>query len=317
MMDWTDRHCRFLLRQLSAHTLLYTEMITTGALLHGDVARHLRFDDAEHPVALQLGGSDPDALARCSALGEQWGYDEINLNCGCPSDRVQEGRFGACLMREPAHVAACVRAMRSACNRPVTVKCRTGIGRGEDFQFLLDFVDRVAEAGARHFIVHARNAWLEGLSPQENRTVPPLRPQWVHELKRLRPELTIVLNGGVRSLEECHAHLGHVDGVMLGREAYENPYLLADVDRLLFGEVGPARARSEVVERLIVYAEREMARGTPLHAMTRHWLGLYRGLPGARSFRRILSEGARRPAAGVQLISDALAAVQGCERTAA
>lgn len=317
MMEWTDRHCRFLLRQLSANTRLYTEMITTGALLHGNPARHLRFDPQEHPVALQLGGSEPKALARCAAMGEQWGYDEINFNCGCPSDRVREARFGACLMLEAKHVAACVEAMQSACKLPVTVKCRTGIGRANDFQFLLDFVDQVSCAGAETFIIHARNAWLEGLSPHENRTVPPLRPQWVYELKRLRPHLTIVLNGGIRTLEECHTHLQHVDGVMLGREAYENPYLLASVDQQFFDVMAPAIPRGEVLERLIVYVERELALGTPLHAMTRHWLGLYRGLPGARAFRRVLSEGARHPSAGVQLIRDALAAVEGCEQAAA
>ncbi|MDR3416564.1 MAG: tRNA dihydrouridine(20/20a) synthase DusA [Nevskia sp.] len=307
MMDWTDRHCRFFLRQLSRHTRLYTEMVNTGAILRGDVDRHLRFHPDEQPLALQLGGSEPEALARSAAAGAQYGYAEINLNCGCPSDRVQEGRFGACLMAEPQRVADAVAAMRAACPVPVTVKCRIGIDDSEDYVFLRRFVDTVAAAGCETFIVHARKAWLSGLSPKENREVPPLRYEQVYRLKQELPRLTVVINGGIRSLEDCALHLQHVDGVMLGREAYENPYLLAEVDGALFGDTHRPPARAEALLRMRPYVEQELAAGTPLGQIARHLLGLYRGQPGGRAFRRHLSEHAHRRGAGWQVIEDALA----------
>ena len=310
MMDWTDRHDRFFLRLLSKHARLYTEMITTGALIHGDRARFLRFDASEHPVALQLGGAEPDALARCAELGAAAGYDEINLNCGCPSDRVQEARFGACLMLEPARVAAGVAAMRRAVGVPVTVKCRIGVDDSEDYGFLKAFVEAVAATGCGTFVVHARKAWLSGLSPKENREIPPLTYETVYRLKQDLPGLRIVINGGIRSLEAAAEHLRHVDGVMLGREAYENPWLLAQVDRALFGSGGAPASRGEALRALLPHVERELAAGTPLSHVTRHVLGLYRGQPGGRAFRRVLTERACRPGAGVEVIEAALAAVE-------
>ena len=307
MMDWTDRHCRYFLRLLSRHTRLYTEMVNTGAILRGDAERHLRFHPGEHALALQLGGSEPQALADSAAIGAQYGYDEINLNCGCPSDRVQEGRFGACLMAEPQRVAAAVAAMRAACNIPVTVKCRIGIDDSEDYVFLRDFVARVAEAGCETFVVHARKAWLSGLSPKENREIPPLRYEQVYRLKQEFPQLTIAINGGIRTLEDCELHLRHVDGVMLGREAYENPYLLAQVDSRLFGDSAAPPSRSEAALALRPYVEQELAAGTPLGQITRHILGLYKGQPGGRAFRRHLSENAHRRNAGWAVVEDALA----------
>jgi tRNA-dihydrouridine synthase A len=288
MMDWSDRHCRFFFRTLAPHAVVYSEMITTGALVHGNVPRHLDFDPAEHPVALQLGGSDAAELAACARLGERWGYDEINLNCGCPSERVQRGAFGACLMAEPELVADCVRAMRGAVAIPVTVKHRLGIDRVEDYGFVRRFVEVLARAGVRTLLVHARNAVLKGLSPKDNREVPPLRYAEVHRLKRELPELEIVVNGGLAAWAPIEAELAHVDGVMLGRAAYHDPGLLAAADARLFGGEPPAVA--EVVRRMHGYAVEQVARGTPLRAIVRHMLGLYQGQPGARAWRRMLSD---------------------------
>jgi tRNA-dihydrouridine synthase A len=289
MMDWSDRHCRFFFRQLSEHAVVYTEMITTGALLHGDVPRHLDFDPAEHPVALQLGGSEPDELAQCAKLGARWGYDEINLNCGCPSERVQRGAFGACLMAEPELVADCMKAMQDAVSIPVTVKHRLGIDRVEDYGFAHRFVETIARrAGCRTFLVHARNAVLKGLSPKDNREVPPLRYDDVHRLKRDFPELEIVANGGLVTPTQAEVELAHVDGVMLGRAAYHDSYVLAELETRLFGGAAPTRA--EVVDRMHRYAVGQVARGTPLRAIARHMLGLFQGRPGARTWRRMLSE---------------------------
>lgn len=309
MLDWTTRHCRYFHRQLSRHARLYTEMLTTGAILHGDAERFLRFDGAEHPVALQLGGSDPDALGRCAAIGERYGYDEVNLNCGCPSDRVQNGQFGACLMREPQRVADCVRAMRRATGLPVTVKSRIGVDDSEEYEFLRRFVSAVADAGCDTFIVHARKAWLQGLSPKENREVPPLRYEVVYRLKHEFPELRIVLNGGLKTLEDCETHLRVLDGVMLGREPYENPWMLAQVDSRLFGQPEPVSRRGEVVAAMRAYAEQQLAAGVPLSAITRHMLGLYRGQAGGRAFRRSLSESVARKA-GTEALDEALALVE-------
>jgi tRNA-dihydrouridine synthase A len=288
MMDWSDRHCRFFFRALAPHAIVYSEMITTGALLHGNVPRHLDFDPAEHPVALQLGGSDPEELAACARLGAQWGYDEINLNCGCPSERVQRGAFGACLMAEPELVAECVRAMCDAVAIPVTVKHRLGIDRVEDYGFVRRFVATLASAGVRTFLVHARNAILKGLSPKDNREVPRLRHAEVHRLKREFPALEIVVNGGLTAWPQIEAELAHVDGVMLGRAAYHDPGLLAAADTRLFGGGPPAAA--EVVRRMHRYAAEQVGRGTPLRAIARHMLGLYQGQPGARAWRRMLSD---------------------------
>ena len=291
MMDWTDRHCRYFHRLLSKNTLLYTEMVTTGALIHGDVARHLRFDAEEHPVALQLGGSEPADLARCAALGQQWGYDEINLNCGCPSERVQRGAFGACLMAEPRLVADCVKAMLDVVSVPVTVKHRIGIDQNESYDFVRDFVGVVSEAGCRVFIVHARNAWLKGLSPKENREVPPLRYERVHRLKQEFPQLTIVVNGGFTTSEQLTAQLRQLDGVMLGREAYHNPWWLASWDAAFFGGRDGGLTREAVEEQMTDYMAREAAaHGTPWSAVARHMLGLRNGLPGARRWRQVWSD---------------------------
>ncbi len=309
MMDWTDRHCRFFLRQISRHARLYTEMVCTPALIHGSRRRLLRFDPAEHPVALQLGGAELDELAQCAELGERWGYDEINLNCGCPSDRVQDGRFGACLMREPEHVAEAVRTMRAATRLPVTVKHRIGVDESEDYAFMHHFVETVAAAGCEVFIVHARKAWLKGLSPKENREIPPLQYELVYRLKQDFPQLTIVINGGIKTLDACDEHLRHVDGVMLGREVYDHPYLLAEVDQRLFADARPAPTRHEVIERLKPYVARELDEGAQLNHITRHILGLYRGLPGGRAFRRTLSEGVHHGGGDLDLLDDALADV--------
>ena len=307
MMDWSDTHCRSFHRLLAPHALLYTEMVTTGALLRGDVARHLRFDASEHPLALQLGGSEPDDLARCAEIAEAWNYDEVNLNCGCPSDRVQEGRFGACLMREPERVAACVAAMRRATRLPVTVKHRIGVDDCEDYAFMRHFVATVAAAGCTVFVVHARKAWLQGLSPRENREVPPLTYEHVYRLKQEFPRLTIVINGGIRSVADCQAHLAQVDGVMLGREAYENPYALAAIDAALFAEGEAALpSRDAILEAYRPYVERQLAAGTQLKHISRHLLGLYRGQPGGRQFRRTLSERAHAPGAGIEVLIDAI-----------
>jgi tRNA-dihydrouridine synthase A len=308
MMDWTDRHCRVLHRQLTARALLYTEMLTTGAVLHGDRERLLAFDPAEHPVALQLGGSEPEALVEAARIGEARGYDEINLNVGCPSDRVQSGRFGACLMREPVLVADCVAAMRAAVAVPVTVKCRIGVDDQDPEESLFTLVAGCAQAGVSTFVVHARKAWLKGLSPKENREVPPLDYPLVWRLKRERPDLTIVINGGVADLDEASAHLAHVDGVMLGRAAYHTPGLLGAVDARIFGEGGEVDA-AKAVARYRPYVARELARGTHLAAMTRHMLGLFHGRPGARAWRRILTVEGVKPGAGLAVIDRALEAV--------
>jgi tRNA-dihydrouridine synthase A len=290
MMDWTDRHCRYFHRQLSRRARLYTEMISTGALLHGDVPRHLDFDAAEQPVALQLGGSDRDELARCAKLGESWGYAEINLNCGCPSERVVRGSFGACLMAEPALVADCVKAMRDVVAVPVTVKHRIGLDRTEDYGFVRDFVGALWHAGCAVFIVHARNAWLKGLSPKENREVPPLRYGFVHRLRGDFPAATFVLNGGLTSLAQSQAELALVDGIMLGRAAYHDPYLLAGVDGHIFDEIAPAPSRADVAHKMGRYLERMAANGISARAVTGHMLGLYHGQPNARLWRRHLSD---------------------------
>lgn len=292
MMDWTDRHCRYFHRLLSRHALLYTEMVTTGALIHGDVPRHLDFDPAEQPVALQLGGSEPQELAHCARLGERWGYQEINLNCGCPSERVQRGSFGACLMAEPQLVADCVKAMVDAVQIPVTVKHRIGIDRDERYEFMRDFVGQVAEAGCRVFLVHARNAWLKGLSPKENREVPPLRYEQVHRLKREFPQLTIAINGGFTTSEQVDEQLRLLDGVMVGREAYHNPWWLAEWDSRFYGAAAdPGLTRERVEAQLVAYMEREAAaHGTPWASIARHMLGLRHGLPGARRWRQVWSD---------------------------
>ncbi len=289
MMDWTDRHCRYFLRLLSRHTLLYTEMVTTGALLHGDAQRFLRHDEAEHPLALQLGGSVPADLAGCARLAEGAGYDEVNLNVGCPSDRVQNNMIGACLMAHPGLVADCVKAMRDAVGIAVTVKHRIGINGRDSYAELCDFVGRVREAGCRSFTVHARIAILEGLSPKENRDIPPLRYDVAAQLKADFPDLEIVLNGGIKTLDECEQHLQTFDGVMLGREAYHNPYLLAEVDQRLFGSSAPVISRAETIARLRPYIVAHLQSGGALHHVTRHILGLGQGFAGARRFRQLLS----------------------------
>lgn len=290
MLDWTDLHCRYFHRQLSRHARLYTEMVTTGALLHGDVPRHLDFNPQEHPVALQLGGSEPDALARCAKLAQQWGYDEINLNCGCPSERVQRGAFGACLMNEAGLVAQGVKAMRDAVHRPITVKHRIGIGRTEAYGFVRDFVGIVAEAGCEVFIVHARNAWLEGLSPKENRDVPPLRYEHVYRLKQDFPQLTIVINGGINTSQQMAAHLSQVDGVMIGRQAYHSPWSLAAWDEVFCGSPSPVATREELETRMVDYMALCQSRGEPWSRVARHILGLWNGEPGARRWRQVWSD---------------------------
>jgi len=310
MMDWTDRHCRVFHRLMSRRARLYTEMLTTGAIIHGERRRLLGFDPSEHPVALQLGGSDPADLATAAKIGEEFGYDEINLNVGCPSDRVKDGRFGACLMAEPALVADCVRAMRDAVTIDVTVKHRIGLDDAHDYGFVRDFVGTVAAAGCDVFIVHARNAVLKGLSPKENREVPPLRYEVVHRLKRDFPETTIVLNGGLADWRAIDAELGVVDGVMLGRTAYHDPYFLAQVDARLFDDPTPIRTRAQVIEAMLAYVDAQVARGTPLRAIARHMLGLYHGCSGGRRYRQALSDAKRLKGAGAALLREALAEVE-------
>ena len=304
MLDWTDRHCRYLLRLIAPHARLYTEMVTTGALLHGEPGRFLAYDRKEHPLALQLGGGDPEALARCAALGGQWAYDEINLNVGCPSDRVQSGRFGACLMKEPTLVAECVAAMAQAVDAPVTVKHRIGVDEIDGYEALARFVDTVQRAGCRTFIIHARKAWLSGLSPKENREIPPLVYDAVYRIKRDFPRLTIVVNGGIHTVAAAQTHLRHTDGVMLGREAYSNPWRLAELEAALWG--GETPDRRAVAEAYIAYMERETAKGAALKHMTRHMLTLFQGLPGAKMWRRHLSEHAHRKDANVAVVREAL-----------
>jgi tRNA-dihydrouridine synthase A len=311
MMDWTDRHCRFFHRLLSRRTLLYTEMLTSSAVIHGDRQRLLRMDPAERPVALQLGGSEPEELAKAARIAEDCGYDEINLNVGCPSDRVQRGRFGACLMHEPDTVAECVAAMVAAVRVPVTVKTRTGVDQRDRYEDLADFVAQVSTAGCQVFVLHARKAWLQGLSPKQNRELPPLCYPLVHRLKRDFPKLTVILNGGIRSLDQGAAQLPSVDGFMLGRAAYHDPYLLAEVDRRFFGATAPSTGRSHIVRCLLPYIDAHLAEGGRLPNVTRHILGLYHGQPGAKVWRRTLSQRAHLPGAGGALLEDALAEVEG------
>ena len=306
MMDWTDRHYRFFMRGLTKHTLLYTEMVTTGALRHGDRARHLDFSPEEVPLALQLGGDDPQALAECARMAAAWGYSEVNLNVGCPSSRVQSGNFGACLMAQPETVARAVEAMKNAVSVPVTVKHRIGVDDLDRFEDMANFVDTVAAAGADRFSVHARKAWLQGLSPKENRTVPPLRYADVYRLKQEFPQLVIELNGGVTTFEEVQTHLEHVDGVMLGRAAYENPYLFATADRMFYSSSTPSPTRRETVEHILPYIEQKTGEGLYLKHVTRHMLNLFAGQPGARAWRRFLSENAHLPGAGVATVLEAL-----------
>lgn len=321
MLDWTDRHERYFLRLLSRHARMYTEMVTTGALLHGDVGRHLQFDLAEHPLALQLGGSDPTALAHCAALAAQWGYDEVNLNIGCPSDRVQSGKFGACLMAEPELVAAGVSAMRAATALPVTVKSRIGIDDQDSDEFLQRFVDTVAAAGCRTFIIHARIAVLQGLSPKQNRDVPPLNYPRVQRIKQRYPELEIVINGGINALDQARSLLEGgdgpaLDGVMMGREAYQNPYILARVDQQLFADQTPVPSRADIIAAYLPYVEKQLAQGIPLQHMARHILGLFKGQNGGRLFRRHLSENAFRKNADITVLRDACALAEADTSTA-
>ncbi len=306
MLDWTDRHERYFLRLISRHALLYSEMITTGAIIHGDRERFLMFSEQEHPLAIQLGGSDPADLVRCAKIAEDSGYDEINLNVGCPSNRVQSGMFGACLMAKPELVADCVSAMNAVVDIPVTVKNRIGIDENESIDELFEFVEKVAEAGCETFIVHARKAWLKGLSPKENRDIPPLRYDMVYELKRAMPQLEIIINGGICDLHVASQQIPSVDGVMMGREIYHNPYILAEVDCLFFEDDRPSLSRQQIIESFYPYVEKELSEGTRLHAMTRHILGLFNGLPGARKWRRHISENATREGAGLDVLKDAV-----------
>tara|TARA_R110002167_G_scaffold56820_1_gene161173 strand:- start:2913 stop:3896 length:984 start_codon:yes stop_codon:yes gene_type:complete len=310
MLDWSDRHCRVFWRQLSRHAVLYTEMITTGALIHGDQERHLDYSDIEHPVALQLGGSDPAALATSVRMAELWQYDEVNLNCGCPSDRVQNGFFGACLMSRPSLVADCVKAMKDAGNLPITVKHRIGIDDQEGYGPLQEFVGAITEAGTDAIIVHARKAWLQGLSPKENREIPPLNYDLVYQLKQDFPELEIIINGGIQTLADASSHLSYVDGIMMGRSAYQTPYLLAEVDEHFYQQAATSKTRRDIIHDLLPYIEVELAKGTRLNHMTRHILGLFNGQAGGKLFRRHISEHAHRPGAGVEVLSDALAFVE-------
>ncbi|RDH44815.1 tRNA dihydrouridine(20/20a) synthase DusA [Zooshikella ganghwensis] len=307
MMDWTDRHERYFLRLITRHTLLYTEMVTTGALLHGDRERFLHYSPEEHPVALQLGGSNPEELAACTKLAEDWGYDEVNLNVGCPSDRVQNGRIGACLMAEPETVANCLAQMQKAVSIPVTVKHRIGINGREEFEQLCQFVETVSAVGCETFIIHARIAILEGLSPKENREIPPLKYEWVYAIKKEFPHLEIILNGGVNTMEAVQQHLSHIDGVMIGREAYQNPYILAHADTLCFNDHHHIPSRHEILSQFYPYIEKELDSGTRLHHLSRHILGLFQGQPGGRQFRRYLSENACKPGSSLQTLQAAAA----------
>ena len=305
MLDWTDKHCRYFYRTMSKHAVLYTEMITTGAIIHGK-GDYLAFNEAEQPVALQLGGSDPEALAHCAKLAESRGYDEINLNVGCPSDRVQNGMFGACLMAKPELVAECVTAMKAVVDIPVTVKSRIGIDEQDSFEFLLDFITKVKEAGCDTFIIHARKAWLTGLSPKENRDVPPLDYDRVYKIKTLFPELEIIINGGIKTFDECLTHLEHVDGVMLGREIYHNPYMMADVDNLIYQQDVEKIERTEAVAQVAAYIDKHEANGGRAWHVVRHMMGLFQGLPGAKVWRRYLSENAvKSDRPGKELLHDA------------
>ena len=309
MLDWTDRHERYFLRLLTQYSILYTEMITTGALIHGDRERFFEFNQAEHPVAIQLGGSDPTDLAVCAKMAEEHGYDEINLNVGCPSNRVQSGMFGACLMAKPELVAECVFAMQDVVSIPVTVKHRIGIDENDSVEALYKFVEVVAAAGCKTFIVHARKAWLTGLSPKENRDIPPLRYDVVHQLKQSMSQLEIIINGGICDLDTVQYQLEHVDGVMVGREAYHNPYMLAKVDQRFYQSGQPVLSREEIIELVLSYIAQETSKGTRLHSISRHILGLYNGLPGAKKWRRYISENAPRADADENVIKQALAFV--------
>lgn len=314
MLDWTVRHCRVFHRILAPQARLYTEMLHAQAVIHGDRERLLGFDASEHPLALQLGGSEPALLAQAARIGAEWGFDEINLNCGCPSDRVQAGRFGACLMQEPALVAACVAAMRDAVAVPVTVKCRLGVDAQEEYATLLDFVDRAVQAGCDSVIVHARKAWLKGLSPKENRDIPPLRPELVYRLKRERPQLCIVLNGGITGVAPALEHLRHVDGVMLGRVAYHDPYVLHRLDAALAGT--SVRSREQLLLAYLPYVQAQISAGVAIKHIARHILGLFHAQPGGRRFRQILGEGASAPDADIGLIERALEATRRCAQAA-
>ena len=305
MMDWTDRHARFFLRLISRRAFLYTEMVTTGALLHSkDPKRFLAHNHSEHPLALQLGGSDPTDLAKCAKMAVAFGYDEVNLNCGCPSDRVQSGRFGACLMAEPDLVADCLAAL-SESGLPATLKTRIGLDHREDYDFIATLVEKARAAGTQTVILHARKAWLTGLNPRQNREVPPLHYDVVHHIKQDFPDLTIILNGGLTTLADCAEQLKHVDGVMMGREAYQNPWILAEVDRQIFADDSPARERAEIITPLYSYASQQVAEGAPIQALTRHILGLFNGVRGARAWRRYLSKESFKPGASAEVITDA------------
>ncbi len=309
MLDWTDRHCRYFHRLLSSQTLLYTEMVTTGAIIHGR-GDFLKYNEEEHPLALQLGGSNPQELAHCAKLAEERGYDEVNLNVGCPSDRVQNGRFGACLMGEAGLVAECIAAMKAVVSIPVTVKTRIGIDDLDSYEFLTDFITKVSQqGGCEQFTIHARKAWLNGLSPKENREIPPLDYTRAYQIKQDFPHLSIAVNGGVKTLEEAKVHLEHLDGVMVGREAYQNPYLLAEVDQQIFGLDTPVKKRSQVVEEMYPYIERELSKGAYLGHISRHMIGLFQNMPGARQWRRYISENAHKPGAGIEVIQAALAKI--------
>lgn len=310
MMDWTDRHDRYFLRCISKHTVLYSEMVTTGAVIHGDRERLIGFDPSEQPVALQLGGSDPADLAKSAKIAEQWGYDEVNLNVGCPSDRVQSGRFGACLMAEPELVRDCLKAMIDAVSIPITVKTRIGIDRLDSFDELHRFVSIVKESGCKVFIIHARKAWLDGLSPKQNRDVPPLCYDRVYKIKETFPELEIIINGGIKTLEECEEHLKYVDGVMIGREAYHNPYMLIDVDQQFYQDPHDKPSRDDIISSLIPYIEQHLKSGGKLGQVTRHILGLFQSLPGSRYFRRTISEQGHKRDAGIEVLDNALAAMR-------
>lgn len=313
MLDWTDRHERYFLRLLSKHALLYTEMVTTGALIHGDAPRHLAFSEEEHPIALQLGGSSSEELARCAALAQEYCYDEINLNIGCPSDRVQSGKFGACLMAQPDLVAECVSALKNATSLPITIKCRTGIDDFDSDEYLFNFIQKVADAGCETFIVHARIAVLQGLSPKQNRDIPPLNYPRVFRVKKQFPDLQIILNGGVKTLHEGMNILTQVDGVMVGREAYQNPWILAAVDEIFFGDTPLSRTRIDVLTKFIPYVECQLAEGASLQHLTRHILGLFHSVPGGKAFRRHLSENAFRKDASISVLLDAIALVEGAQ----
>ena len=306
MLDWTDRHCRFFLRQLSSHTVMYTEMVTTGAILFGK-GDYLSYNQEEHPLVLQLGGSDPKALTECAQKAEQLGYDAININVGCPSDRVQNGRFGACLMAEPDLVAECVQSMQAAVSVPITVKSRIGIDDQDSYEFLHTFIDKVSSAGCEHFIVHARKAWLSGLSPKQNREIPPLDYSRVYQIKKDFSNLQISINGGIKTLQESVDHLQHIDGVMIGREVYQNPYLLSEADQLVYGDVKAQITREQVIEIMCDYIDRNVANGGRVWHVVRHMLGLCNGLPGARRYRRYLSENAGREGADSSVLREAFA----------